>query len=132
MKNSLGSCVLSSQKLKAQRFVALRFMGVRRDGAFLVATGALWSRRIPLARIERVTDFNVFMRWRTRSGIRVFTPLVAFSAQEGSIEYVASRNRWAIAQIRHWVEQEQKTAVLISGGINNARGDRDSSLNRPG
>ncbi|MFE4468677.1 hypothetical protein ACFRFH_07650 [Leifsonia sp. NPDC056824] len=100
------------------------FMGVRRDRAVLVATGAIWSRRIPLARIERVTDFHVFVRWRTRSGIRVFTPLVAFSAQEGSIESVANRNRWAIAQIRRWV-QEQNTA-------NKAQDDRSSSLNGPG
>ncbi|HWU21169.1 MAG TPA: hypothetical protein VN088_06575 [Nocardioides sp.] len=83
------------------------FMGVRKDGESMVVTGALWSRRIRLAQIERVTDFHVFVWWRTRLGLRMFTPLVAFSAQEGSVEVVAQRNRWAIAQIRQWVEQER-------------------------
>ena len=83
------------------------FMGVRKNGQSMVVTGALWSRRIPLAQIERVTDFHVFVWWRSRSGLRMFTPLVAFSAQEGSVEVVAQRNRWAIARIRQWVEQER-------------------------
>lgn len=82
------------------------FMGIRKDGVFLVVTGALWLRRIRLAQIDRVTDFNVFVWWRTRSGRRMFTPLAAFSAQEGTIELVARRNRRVISQIRHWVEQE--------------------------
>jgi hypothetical protein len=34
------------------------FMGVRKNGQSMVVTGALWSRRIPLAQIERVTDFH--------------------------------------------------------------------------
>ena len=87
------------------------FMGVRRDGASLVVTGAFWSRRIPLAQIERVTDFHVFVWWRTRAGLRIFTPLAAFSAREGSVEIVARRNRWAITQIRQWVEQEQERTL---------------------
>ena len=83
------------------------FMGVRRDGAHLVVTGAWWSRRIPLSQVERITDLTVFIWWRTRTGRRRFTPLVAFTAQEGSIEIVARRNRWAIAEIRQWVEQDR-------------------------
>lgn len=83
------------------------FMGVRRDGESMVVTGALWSRRIRLAQIERVTDFQVFVWWRTRSGLRMFTPLAGFSAREGSVEAVARRNSWAIAQIRQWVGQER-------------------------
>ncbi len=91
------------------------FMGVRRDGAFLVVTGALWSRRILLSRIERVTDFTVFVWWRTRSGLRMFTPVVAFTAQEGAIEFMARRNRWALAHIRQWVEEDRMASALGEG-----------------
>ena len=93
------------------------FMGVRRDGTSLVVSGSLWSRRIPLDRIERVTDFYVFVWWRTRFGARVFTPLLGFTAREGTLESVARKNAAAISIIRAWViEEHGSPSPQVVGG----------------
>lgn len=86
------------------------FAGVRRHGDDLIVTGMFWSRRIPLARIERVTFGYVSVRWRNRRGSRILTPVTALWSEPRSLDFVTRHSHEAVSKVRVWVAEASKDA----------------------
>ena len=79
------------------------FAGARRVGDALVVTGVLWSRRVPLYRIDRVTTGYVFVVWRTSRGRRRWTPVTALWSKPRPLDFVTRYSNRNVRTIRDWV-----------------------------
>lgn len=96
--------ILTSSSL----YVAARwilFAGIRRRGDRVIVTGMLWSRSIPLRQIDRVRGGYSSIRWHTRSGIRLITPLSALWSNPHPFPDVTEYNDKRLKILRAWVTE---------------------------
>ncbi|MEN0083321.1 MAG: hypothetical protein AAGC66_01015 [Leifsonia sp.] len=94
--------------------VAVRWMlfaGVRRRGDHVIVTGLLWSRSIPLRRIDRVVDGYSSIRWRTRSGMRVITPVTTLWSNPNPLPDVSRYNGDQLRLVRAWVREARDSGT---------------------
>ncbi|MEU4295577.1 hypothetical protein AB0E63_45795 [Kribbella sp. NPDC026596] len=77
-------------------------LGVSCDSATMTVRGLFWSRRIPRSSIRAITYFPA-VRWSSRSGRIVWTPIIAFAEPGRVIPQVARRNEEATDELRQWV-----------------------------
>lgn len=92
----------------ASLYVAARwvlFAGIRRHGDRVIVTGMLWSRSIPLRQVDRVTGGYSSIRWHTRSGIRLITPLSALWSNPHPLPDVTEYNNKRLRILRAWVAE---------------------------
>ncbi|MDN4613207.1 hypothetical protein P5G50_01975 [Leifsonia sp. F6_8S_P_1B] len=82
--------------------------GARLDGATLVVHGLLWSRRIPLSSIRRVSKGYAAVYWVTKAGRRRVTPLTPFWSNPRPVEFVTQYNSRMINAIRSWFRDAQR------------------------
>jgi hypothetical protein len=81
----------------------LAFAGVTRRGETILVRGLVWSRRIPLRQIDRVTKGYVAVHWHSRSGHRVVTPVTALWSKPRPIEIVTRYSDNNVNVIRGWI-----------------------------
>lgn len=112
-KSPTGSLLIAAGFLIAfSLYFAVRwfgFAGARKDKDDLVVTGPLWSRRIPLAHVDRVSFGYVAVTWHTRRGKRRWTPITPLWSKPRPLEVVTRHSNNKVMTIRSWVECE-KTA----------------------
>jgi hypothetical protein len=107
-----GGVTVAAILTSASLYVAVRwvvFAGIRRHGDRVVVTGMLWSRSIPLQQIDRVTGGYSSIRWHTRSGIRVITPLSALWSNPSPLPDVTEYNNQRLRILRAWVREARKS-----------------------
>lgn len=89
---------------------ALRWIlvaGASRVEHTLIVRGLIWSRRIPLNAIQRVSKGYSTVYWETSSGQRRATPLTAFWSKPRPAEFITEYNNQRINSIRAWFREEQ-------------------------
>jgi hypothetical protein len=79
-------------------------LGVGCDSTTVTVRGLFWRRRIPRSSIRAITDFPA-VRWSSRSGRIVWTPIIAFAEPWRVIPQVERRNEEATNELRQWVGQ---------------------------
>ena len=92
-------------------FVAVRAVraGVVLEPDRLVIRGWWWSRSIARDRVDEVTESS-WLRWRTRGGRRMLSPLAIFwNFGDGRFVPLASHNEESIAAIRKWIRRDPIT-----------------------
>ena len=96
----LGAAVLAAVGVT----VAIRGhrLGVRYDSKTLTVRGMFRTRRISKSTIRGITVFPA-IRWTTRSGRTMWTPIIAFAELGRVLPPVASRNEEAIEELDHWL-----------------------------
>lgn len=77
-------------------------LGVRCDSTTMTVRGLFWGRRIPRSSIRAITYFPA-VRWSSRSGRIVWTPIIAFAEPWRVIPQVQMRNEEATDELRQWV-----------------------------
>ncbi|MFJ3489911.1 hypothetical protein [Leifsonia aquatica] len=103
LTNVIGAAVLIATSV----YLAVRwfgFAGARRLGDTLIVSGILWSRRIPLRRIDRVTTGYVFVVWRTRRGGWRWTPITSLWSKPRPLDVVTRYSNRNVRVIRGWVK----------------------------
>lgn len=111
----IGAAVLIATSV----YLAVRwigFAGARRLGDTLII---LWSRRIPLRRIDRVTAGYVFVVWRTRRGGWRWTPITSLWSKPRPLDFVTRYSNRNVRAIRGWAKD------AVAGAP-----DRDRSIGR--
>jgi len=101
--NVIGAAVLIATSV----YLAVRwfgFAGARRLGDTLIVSGILWSRRIPLRRIDRVTTGYVFVVWRTRRGGWRWTPITSLWSKPRPLDVVTRYSNRNVRVICGWVK----------------------------
>ncbi|MFF8376362.1 hypothetical protein ACF07V_09570 [Streptomyces sp. NPDC015661] len=88
----LGCAVLAVRGYRA---------GVRCEGGRLVVRGFLWTRVVPRAAVDAVTDFPA-VRWTTPAGRKRWTPVTAFATVSGETAGARSRKLAGTAKLRRW------------------------------
>ena len=100
---SVAAIFTSASLYVAARWVL--FAGIRRHGDRVIVTGMLWSRSIPLRQVDRVTGGYSSIRWHTRSGIRLITPLSALWSNPHPLPDVTEYNNRQLTILRAWVAE---------------------------
>jgi hypothetical protein len=76
-------------------------LAVRYDSETLTVRGMFRSRRIQKSSIRDITVFPA-VRWSSRSGRTVWTPIIAFAELNTVIPPVERRNEQAIGELERW------------------------------
>jgi hypothetical protein len=76
-------------------------LGVRCDSTTVTVRGMFWSRRISRSSIRAITVFPA-IRWSSRSGRIVWTPVIAFAELGKVVPLVARRNEEATEELKRW------------------------------
>lgn len=76
-------------------------LGVRCDSDTFTVRGIFRSRTIDRSMILDITAFPA-VRWTSRSGTTIWTPIIAFAEPGTVIASVANRNEQAIAELERW------------------------------
>ncbi|MBN9632568.1 MAG: hypothetical protein J0I18_18490 [Actinobacteria bacterium] len=100
--------------ISASLYVAVRwilFAGIRRHGDRVIVTGMLWSRRIPLRQVDRVTGGYSSIHWHTRSGFRLITPMGALWSKPHPLPDVTEYNNKRLTILREWVREANKAGA---------------------
>ncbi|MET3564803.1 hypothetical protein ABIC47_000274 [Leifsonia sp. 563] len=105
-----GGVIVAVIFTSASLYVAARwilFAGIRRHGDRVIVTGMLWSRSIPLRQVDRVTGGYSSIRWHTRSGLGLITPLSALWSNPHPLPDVTEYNNKRLRILRAWVTEAQ-------------------------
>ena len=86
----------------------LLLAGVRRSRETIVVHGVLWSRRIRLAQIDKVSKGYVAVYWRARTGQMIITPVTALWSRPRPLPMVTRYSNHAVDAIREWVRFEKQ------------------------
>ncbi|MEN2736799.1 hypothetical protein ABCS02_03315 [Microbacterium sp. X-17] len=109
-----GGVTVAAVFILASLYVAARwvlFAGIRRHGDRVIVTGMLWSRRIPLRQVDRVTGDYSSIHWHTRSGLRLITPLSALWSKPHPVQNVTQYNNKQLSMLREWVREAKKAGA---------------------
>jgi hypothetical protein len=95
----LGAAVLTA----AGAILAVRGyrVGVRYENETLTVRGIFRSRKISRSSISSITALPA-VRWSSKSGRSVWTPIIAFAELDTVIPPVARRNEEAIEELERW------------------------------
>lgn len=85
--------------------------GVRRSGHQIVVAGVLWSRRIRLDRIDKISKGYVAVHWHTRRGRPMVTPITALWSKPRPLPIVTGHSNHAVDVIRGWVLAERESGI---------------------
>lgn len=117
--NSPSSATLALMLVGGSLYGAVRwvaFAGVSRRGDILLVSGLVWSRRIPLRQIDRVTKGYVTVHWHSRNGHRVATPVTALWSEPRPMEIVTQYSNERVNEIRSWVRSASAAGPKRSEG----------------
>lgn len=80
------------------------FAGAECSDSHLIVRGLLWSRRIRRDAIMGFSRDYVFVRWRTRRDVVVFSPMGPFWSKPNPAAFVSAYNHTVLEKISDWVD----------------------------
>jgi len=82
--------------------------GVRLVNQSILITRLLWSRKVPLERVSKVTKGYVAIHWRTASGKSIVSPVTALWSKPRPVQIITDYSNAAVDVIRAWTNQRPR------------------------
>ncbi len=79
-------------------------LGVFGVAGIVTVRGHFWSRSIPRASVDALTDFPALL-WRAGNGRRRWTPLLMFVTTGGVLAFVVRHNEEQLARLERWLRR---------------------------